>query len=942
MKINKSITIISLYLFIILQGNAQLSLHDTISTDPKVKIGKLSNGFTYYIRQNKKPEQKVELRLVVNAGSILEDDDQQGLAHMCEHMAFNGTKTYKKNEIVSFLQSIGVEFGADLNAGTSFDETIYILPIPTDKPDNLEKGIQIIEDWAHQVTYLNEDIEGERNIILEESRMGKGAQDRMLRKVLPKLLASSKYAQRLPIGVDSIIKNFNPDAIRRFYHDWYRPDLMAVMVVGDIDPAKAEEMIKKHFSEIPKVASPRERLYEKLFPYTKDDGIVVADKEAISNMVNILYSAFPQSPTITVKDYKNDLLQNIFIGLLNDRYRELTQKENPPFVQAAGDFSSIAKGYNQFSISAIIGNGDVRKAVSSMVEEVEKIKRFGFTQIELDRAKKNLLTGIEEAYKEKDKTSSSVYVEEYIRNFTNKEPVPGIATELKYYKELLPSITLNDVNAIIKIIQDNSHFVISLSGPETVKGGGLPTEEELIAAVTDISSRKDLKPNDEKAVENNLITKLPMPGKVIKESKNALMGTVDWKLSNGITVSLKKTSFKNDEILMGATRPGGKNNYGIEDKFSVEFLDAVISSMGVGNFSPVDLSKALTGKVASVSPSLSEMTDDFSGSCNTKDVETMFQLLYLYVTQPKVDTSLFKSFKQKGKAQTAFMLAEPQISFVDTLIKSVYGNHPLAPIAIPRPEYYDNINLGRVMEIYKERFGNMSGMHFVFVGNVDEQKIKLLVERYIASLPTNSKNFAFKDNGVRPIKGAVNINVNKGQAQKSLILTMYNGEVPYNEGIGMKVNAISEILNIKVVENLREKIQGIYSGSVKGEYSRYPYSHYSFFAMLPCGPQKIDTLISALNNEIESLKMKGPSIEDLNKVKKQWIEQNKVAKKENSTWLAGLVAMKFPGINVDRFLHYEKYVNALTPKDIQEAAKLLLNGKNVVTAILRPEKISKN
>ncbi|HSN08350.1 MAG TPA: insulinase family protein, partial [Hanamia sp.] len=419
---------------------------------------------------------------------------------------------------------------------------------------------------------------------------------------------------------------------------------------------------------------------------------------------------------------------------------------------------------------------------------------------------------------------------------------------------------------------------------------------------------------------------------------NALLGTTDFTLNNGVTVTIKPTDFKNDQILMSAIRPGGKNNYGIKDKYNAEYATSVVNSMGVGNFSPVDLQKALSGKTVKVNPVFSNISEGVSGSSSVKDLESMMQLMYLYFTSPRVDTSLFKSYVQKNKTQLAFLSANPQAVFVDTLYKKLYHNDPLAPVAVPKPEYFDHINLNRLIQIYKERFGNANGMHFTFVGSFKESDLKPLIEKYIASLPSSPKKFMYVDNKLRPAKGKVNFTLNKGKEQKSLIVGVYSGEVPYSDALDMKADAISEILNIRIIEELREKIQGIYGGGTQAQFEKYPYSHYTFFLQLPCGPEKVDTLLYAANKEIQSLIKDGPSKENLEKVKQQWKEQYKVNIKENGTWLSELQSFNFPGTNPDYFINYEKYVNALTQKDIQDAAKLLLSTNNVLIGILMPEK----
>jgi zinc protease len=916
---------------------AQQNLNDTLPVDPSVKVGKLSNGLTYYIRQNKKPEQKVELRLVVNAGSILEDDSQQGIAHLSEHMAFNGTTHFKKNDIISFLQSIGVKFGNDLNANTSFDQTIYILPIPTDKPGNIDKGFQILQDWAHNVTYKNEDIDGERPIVLEESRMGKNANERMYRKIYPDIFKGSLYANRLPIGLDSIIKNASYDTIRKFYKDWYRPDLMAVIVVGDINPTQAESLVKKYFSELTNPANERLRTNPTLQPYTTNEAKVVTDKEATGYTVVVNFSSEKIEPEITLADYKIDLTKEIFTTLLNQRLRELTQKENPPFVYAFSGFDSYARGFESFIASIGMGNKDTTTGLKAFEEELERVKKYGFTKPELERAKTDMLNQMEQMYNERTKTESGNYAGEYIRNFLTREPIPGIENEYNDYKELMPQISIEDINNVGKKLEQNPKQFIALLGPEAAAGKQLPTTEDLLAVTSEVE-KMDIKPYEEKAIAANLLTKIPKAGKITGTKKNETLGTTEFTLSNNVTVTIKHTDFKNDQVLVSAIRAGGKNNYGVKDKFNAEYATAVVNSMGVGDFSPVDLQKYLSGKTVKVAPVFSNVSDGMTASSSVKDVESMMQLMYLYFTSPRLDTGLFNSYVQKNKSQLAFLTSNPQVVFVDTLYKTLYHNNPLAPVAVPNPSYFDQINLGRLMQIYKERFDNANGMHFTIVGSFKESELKPLIEKYIASLPSTPQKFTDVDNKLRTAKGKINLNVYKGTEQKSLILIVYSGELPYSDALDMRADAVSEILNIRILEELREKIQGIYSGGTQARFEKLPYPHYSFFLQLPCGPDKVDTLLYAANKEIQNLITNGPSKENLEKVKQQWKEQHKVTMKQNEAWLSQLQSFYFPGDNPDYFINYDKYVNELTAKDVQDAARLFLAPNNIVTGILRPAK----
>ncbi len=915
-------------------GQAQINLGEKLPVDTSVTIGKLPNGLTYYIKRNAKPEQKVELRLVVNAGSINEDNDQQGLAHMAEHMAFNGTKNFRKNDIVSFLQEIGVGFGNDLNANTGFNQTIYILPVPTDKPANIEKGFRVLEDWAHNVTYLDDDIDGERPIILEESRLGKGAEERMFKKILPKLLKGSLYAERLPIGKDSIIKTFQYDAIRRFYRDWYRPDLMAVIVVGDISKSTAEDMIKKHFSSLANPANERERKTAAVPPYTENDALIVTDKEATSYDAVVEFPAYKIDPAATYGEYRQDMAKSLFTTMLNKRMQELTQQENPPFVYGGVMFNSFTRGYENLEVYASSGDKEPSKAITAAMEEIEKVKRFGFTAPELERAKKNILASYEKAYNDRNKMESSGFVQEYIRHFLEQEPIPGIAAEYNIVKELLPGITIEDVNKVADRIRGDQNIFAYIMGPEKndIK---LPSPESLLQTIA-MAEKADVKPYEEKAIAENLLEKKPVAGKIVRKTTNAALGTTDLLLSNGATVTLKPTDFKNDEILMGASRYGGTSNYGAADRYNATYALSAINAMGFGNFSPTDIQKVLAGKSVSASPTLSGTTEGMSGNSTVKDLETMFQLAYLKLTAPRKDTSLFKSYVQKNKAQLTMLGANPQAVFFDTVMRTLYHNSPLAPINVPKASYFDSIRTDRIIQIYHERFGDAAGMHFVFTGSFSNEQIIPLIETYIASLPSKGKKSGYTDRKLRPISGKKELTIYKGEEQKSMIITFDYGEIPYSEDLDFRANAITEVLNIRIIEELREKIQGIYGGGIFGGLHRAPYPYYQFVVQLPCGPEKVDTLIKAMRNEIASLIKNGPSQQNLDKVKQQWRESHKEQLKQNGPWLSNLLAMKTEGEDINRFVHFENYVNKLTTKEVQDAAKLLFNGKNHFTAVLMP------
>jgi len=915
--------------------SAQVNLSQTLPVDPNVRIGKLSNGLTYYIRKNVKPENKVELRLAVNAGSILEDNDQQGLAHFTEHMAFNGSKHFQKNELVSFLQSVGVKFGADLNAYTGFDETVYILPIPLTDTGNLRKGLLVLQDWASGLTFDKTEIDAERGVVLEESRLGKGADDRMFRKIYPIQYAGSKYAERLPIGKDSILKHANYDVVKRFYRQYYRPDLQAVIIVGDIDVAATEKLVKEYFGALKNPVNPRPRVYAKVPARQKSQALVVTDAEATNFSVEVDYPAIPLKTQTTIGDYRASLVKNLFTSLLNQRLRELSQSTKPPYLFAATGFNSYARGYEAFSAYAVAGQEGPDTALNAVLTEIERVKKYGFTEAELERGKKQMMSGFEQLFNNRQKTESSNYAEEYIRSFLQKEPIPGIDNEYHYYQQLLPGIKLTEINAIANPLKQNDKLFVSLQGPASsdVK---LPDNATLLAHA-EKALKSTVKSYEEKAVATDLLKAKPEPGKIVTETKNDLLGTTELVLSNGAKVTLKPTDFKDDEIILTSFRKGGMSRYPAEDKLNANYAATIVQQTGIGDFSPTELRKFLAGRTVTAQPRIGGLTAGLNGTSTVKDIETLFQLVYLYFTAPRKDVDLYNGWKEKQKSQMQFALADPQTAFIDTFYQALFQKNPLAPVIIPKPGDFDKINPDRAMEIYKEQFSDANDFNFILVGSFDIEKIKPLLVTYLGSLPSAGKQAEYADNGVRTIKGNNQFNFKKGTEPKSLILSVYSGELPYSEELALKASALTEILNIKIIEDLREKLGAIYGGGIYGGLNKLPYSNYSLVLQLPCGPENVEKLLQSANAEIDSIKMSGPSQKDLDKVKKTWLEQHKVQIKENSYWSSRLQNILLEGATAQRIFDYEKNVNALTTDDIKATANLLFDGKNTLQAILYPE-----
>lgn len=921
-------------------AQAEIRLSDPLPLAPEVTVGKLPNGLTYYIKKNARPAQKVELRLVVKAGSILEDDDQQGLAHFTEHMAFNGSTHFKRNELISYLQSIGVKFGADLNAYTSFDETVYVLPIPTNKKENLDKGFLVLEDWAHGLKFNPADINSERGIVLEEARLGKGASDRMNKVLYPKLLNGSRYAQRMPIGKESVLKTFKPEAIKRFYKDWYRPDLMAVMVVGDVEPKQAEAMIRQHFGKLKNPAKPRPRLYAEVPQRSQTEALVITDKEAPDDSVFIRYPIRAAQEPVTIADYRRQMIENLYGQMLSARMQELTQQANPPFIQGGSSVGKLVRGYESFSAYALLGKGGVQPAIDALVQEDERARRFGFSQDELDRARKDMLRNYERAYSERDKSDSAGFVAEYSRNFLEQEAIPGIANELLYAQELLPQVTLQEINeTVAKVIPDQQKKLVVFMGAEPKAGdatSSVPTQQQLLDAVAKAEQQK-VEPRTEKALASKLMDGPPAGGSIVSEKLNSAVGVTELILGNGVRVLLKPTDFKNDQVLMGSTRFGGQSLFGDADIYNARYASAVVGSMGLKDLAPLDLQKVLAGKTVNVGASLGELSEGFGGSASSADVEAMLQLVYLYFNDVRKDAGLYQSFIGKQQDLAKNSMAQPEAVFYDAIQHAMYGDNPRVD-GVPRAADFDKVALDRSLDIFRQRFSSARDMTFIFAGSFELDKIKPLIASYLGTLPVGEVAHAYRDVGMRPVTGVVKKDIYMGSEPKSTISITFNGDVAYSDEQKLTLQALGEVLNLKVIEVLREKMSMIYGGGFETSMGQHPYGHYSVALNLPTGPENVDKVIAAAFAEINKMKADGPSVADLEKVKLNWITRQQKSLRENNYWMNQLMGSVTQGRDPAHILRYEQRVRAITPQAVKLAAQRYLDLHNYVQVVLYPER----
>lgn len=936
MKINKLTLGLLLLLFSAAIFAQEIDYSKAIPFDSSVKTGKLKNGLTYYIKKNTKPENKVTLRLVVNAGSILEEDNQQGLAHFMEHMNFNGTKRFPKNKLVDYLQSIGVKFGQHLNAYTSFDETVYFLPIPSNSPEKLENGFNIIEDWAFNANLTPEEIDKERGVVLEEYRIGLGADKRMMGRYLPKMMYNSHYADRLPIGKKEILESFKYDKVVRFYKDWYRPDLISVIVVGDIDVAEMEKKVKLHFEKYknPKGEKPR-KTFE--VPNHKETFVAIeSDKEASRTQIQLLYKDYDlPKTTITIGDYRKDLVEGLFTTMINNRLNELTNSPTPPFTYGYSyhgrTYARTKEAYQSF---AMIQEDKQISALKILVTENERAKKFGFTQSELDRAKSSYLSRYENAFKDKDKTESDNFVEEYQSNFLEKRPVSGIDWEFTTVKQLLPKIELKEVNDFIKGFVKEDNRVVIITAPEK-EGLKKVTEQEVLEALKVNSDEITAYKDSESA--KSLLRNEVKPGTILKKETDVKIGTTTLFLSNGAKVTYKKTDFKNDEIIMEAISFGGTNMYSNDDVKKVQFANGALTEAGFSGLKLNDINKFMAGKIASVNPYISNTTEGFRGNATPKDLEYLFQTIYVYFTDLNLDATAFEGYKQKVSAFYNNMSSQPNFYFQQELQAYLNEENPRFNGLIPNEKTWSETDYTLAYNKYKERFANAADFEFYFVGNVDDKVIEEFSTKYLASLPSTDKKEKAVDLGYRMLKGDLKKVVNKGTDPKSTVSIMYYGNAVYSVKEAATMQALGEVLTIKLIEELRENESGVYGISARGSMNKVPYGSYTFSIGFPCGPENTEKLIASALKELQKIIDNGPEAKDVAKFKEAELLDYKKNSKENKFWLSNFTKSFTNSTSPDDVLQTEEKINAITAKDIQDVAKKYLT-KDKVIAMLMPEK----
>lgn len=919
-----------------------LNLNDPIKNDPNVTIGKLDNGLTYYIRKNTYPKDRVEFRLAVNAGSNQENDDQQGLAHFTEHMAFNGIEGFPSNSVVDHLRSKGVVFGADLNAYTSFDETVYMIPMPLDDPNNIDLGLKILRGWAAGLLYDHKEIDEERGVIIEEYRLGLGADDRMRKEYWPILMKDSRYANRMPIGLLSILQTFDYQTIKDFYSDWYRPDLQAVIVVGDINVKEVEQKIKTMFGNIPAKQNPRKKEIYSIAPNKEPLVAVCTDKEATGNQVSLIRK-HPHFAMKTIGDFRKQLCIDLFNTMYDARLLEMTQDTKCPFFGASAGYGDFIGNTDSYGSQAVAKENHIPDALKVLLQEDNRVLKYGFLQTELNRAKEELLEDYERASKEVDKTESARFASQYINNFLRNDPIPGAKRENTYAKKLIEGITLEEVNALAKkwITEDN--IVALITAPEK-EGVTVPSKEEILKILND-KSLANVQPYVDTYKDQEILEKETLkPGKITSVEKIDAVGAEKWTLSNGITVYLKKTDYKNDEILFSASSKGGKSLYPVKDLASVDFAAGIIDRGGIAGLDYNTLMKKMKGKVVGVSPDINLLSEGFSGSSTPKDLEFFFQYLNAFFTNPRIDRNAFDLVMDETREQIKMISAQPMYKYLGEFLDAAMNNDPYMKQMFSFDEkYLSQVDFDRAVQIYKERFANPADFNFFFVGNYDEKEMKEFVELYLGSMKTEPNK---KEN--------YNLNVLKPRPDKSSTQTVYAGSeeqgymgmyisnsIDWNYRNSIIASMIGEALDIQFVRIVREKMGDVYSPMVQMGASKLPNPEISLMILLGCAPEKTDKLADASLKILNDFKSKGPDKKTLALVKKQMISTRAKNIQTNRFWLSYISNKVVQDEPLTNPSEYDAMVTSITKKDMVEFMKKYFKPEIYTRADMHPETMRK-
>ena len=908
---------------------AEIAPDTVLVPDSAITLGKLSNGLTYYIRPNGYPENQVFLRLVVNTGSVMEDDDQLGLAHFLEHMAFRGTEKYPGNQIVDFLEKNGIKFGPEINAHTSFNETVFKLNIPSDNPQLVDICIEILSQWAAYVKLEQQDIDEERGVVIEELRMYQKPERRFHIFMLEKLMEDSRFAVRNPDGKVEVLDTFSRDQLVRYYKEWYTPDRMAVIVIGDIDAEAVKGSIEKYFS--PLKNNPDQRTIDMTVPIKAGTTVgVMTDPEATENQFD-MFIKVPFRQDKVAGDYRNTIVRTLFCNMLSDRFDQLKRGKNPPFMSAGAGYNHLFKSAGYFNLAVNLKDDGVKEGIESACSEIARVAQHGFTQSELERSKTEILSFVESLYNEQDKTSSINLINEYTRNFLEDECIPGIAAEYELYCQYLPQIQLEEVNSFVQnYLKQDGRVLIATGKPQSF---GNLTESSLQSLVdAALVSKQD--PYVDIAIQESLINELPIAGKIRSDRTDKKTNLTTLKLSNGAKVLLYPTNFKNDQILISAISEGGSSLVPDSQWASAAVACAVVHNSGLGSFSKVELDQMLKGKNVSVSPFIETYSEGFTGSSTKKDLETAFQLIYLYFTAPRFDQEAYNSYMTRLETAVKNQETSPDTAFVKAFKELVTQNHPRGRIM--DMDVYREITFQDAQDVYRSRFADPGDFTFILVGNIDIEKAKEYASTYIASMPSKGTKERWKDVGLRLPSGKETASVYKGTDFRSQILTIMKGNFRYTVKENLYIDALSFFLDLRLLEVIREKLGGTYSISAYPSTTSMPVQQYMINIIYGCSPLRVEELMETVTAEIKKLKEDIPQ-EYLDKYKATRLTEYNKGIKENSWYISQLTDCAYYGQRFTTKSDFPRQLDKLTIKTLKKKAAKYLDTDTTLNVILYPE-----
>ena len=938
MKSLRSLLILVTLLLVSVKLPAQVDLTKPAPVDPGIRTGKLSNGLTYFIRNNKEPEKRASFYIIQNVGAILENDDQNGLAHFLEHMAFNGTEHFPDKGIISSLEKHGVAFGTNINAFTGFDETVYNLSdVPVDAPGLVDSCLLILHDWSHYLTLSDKEIDLERGVISEEWRTSKNASRRMIFEVIPVILKGSKYAERDIIGNIDIIKNFSYNTLRDYYHKWYRPDLQAIAIVGDINVDTVENKIKTLFSTIPAPVNPAARNFEEV-PYHKETNFVLAqDKEAPQTSVSIvvIHKAVP-AENKNLKYIRDSHIISLMNSMINTRINELLQKENPPFVSGYVTFDGYyARGYDAFSITASARKNEEAKALEAIYTEAERARKFGFTKGELDRAKAKMISDIENRYKQKDKINNDTYEGDIQGYFLTGEPLTSIDFDYEFIKQVIDGITPEETSAKFKEVMLDENRTIVIQGLEGADIKHL-TEPEALDILTSVKNSQ-LTPYEDKALGVSLIKEDLKGSKIIKTVPLPQFDAVEWTLENNSKVIYRRANYEKDNVILSAFSFGGISKLDNNLVLPANLISVIVPMYGAGDYDNVTLQKMLAGKKATVTPGLSETAESINGSSTPKDFETMMQLLYLRFARPRFDQVAHQAIMGRFAGMLGNMEKDPNKIKSDSISMITTGYNPRTPLL--NKESINKITLDDIKKIYTDRFNAADEFTFFIVGNIGKDTVMPMVEKYIGSLPVAGRKETWIDRKVEQPKGKIIREISLPLTiPKSTIFISFAEGMKYNPYNYLGLEVIQGILDIVYTEKVREDKGGTYGVSISLSEQKRPTELAEGMITFDCDPSRANELKAIIYNQLDTIMIKGPSQVNLDKAVSNLLKTREENKMHNSYWSSILTRYYSYGINSNDPANYENILKSYKIKDIKKIAGEMFKKADVVDLIFKPTK----